>query len=113
MSRENAIARAEAVFDDGTFFDLLTRWVSHPTESQNEACRDALGNYLTGAITPYLENLGFTCRLVDNPVNPRLPFLIGRRMEGADLAHGADLRPRRYGVGHGRPLARRDLSPGR
>jgi hypothetical protein len=85
MSRENAIARAEAVFDDGTFFDLLTRWVSHPTESQNEACREALGNYLTGAITPYLENLGFACRLVDNPVNSRLPFLIGRRMEGEDL----------------------------
>ncbi len=85
MSRENAIARAEAIFDEGTFFDLLTRWVSHPTESQNEACREALRTYLTGAITPYLENMGFTCRLVDNPVNPRLPFLIGRRMEDADL----------------------------
>jgi acetylornithine deacetylase/succinyl-diaminopimelate desuccinylase-like protein len=85
MSRENAIARAEAIFDDGTFFDLLCRWVSHPTESQNEACKDALRTYLTGAISPYLENLGFVCRLVDNPLNPRLPFLIGRRIEGADL----------------------------
>ena len=85
MSRKNAIARAEAIFDDGTFFDLLTRWVSHPTESQNEACRDALRTYLTGAITPYLENMGFTCRVVDNPVNPRLPFLIGQRMEGTEL----------------------------
>jgi hypothetical protein len=85
MSRENAIARAEAYFDDGSFFDLLTRWVSHPTESQNETCQDALRDYLTGAITPYLENMGFSCRLVENPVNPRLPFLIGRRMEGADL----------------------------
>jgi hypothetical protein len=54
MSRENAIARAEAIFDDSTFFDLLTRWVSHPTESQNEACQDTLRNYLTWAITPYL-----------------------------------------------------------
>ena len=45
MSRKNAIARAEAIFDDGTFFDLLTRWVSHPTESQNEACQDALETY--------------------------------------------------------------------
>ena len=33
MSRENAIARAGAIFDDGNFFDLLSRWVSHPTES--------------------------------------------------------------------------------
>jgi len=85
MSRENAIAQAEAIFDDGFFFDLLSRWVSYPTESQNEACRDALRNYLTGEITPYLENLGFGCRLVDNPINPRLPALISRRMEGADL----------------------------
>ena len=69
MSRQVAIDRAEAIFGDGTFFDLLTRWVCQPTESQNEACRDALRNYLTGAITPYLENIGFTCRLADNPVN--------------------------------------------
>jgi acetylornithine deacetylase/succinyl-diaminopimelate desuccinylase-like protein len=85
MNREQAIARAEKRFDDGTFFDLLAGWVNHPTESQNEACEEALKFYLTGAITPYLESLGFTCRLVANPVNGRLPFLIGQRMEGADL----------------------------
>jgi len=85
MNRENAIARAEAIFDDGTFFNLLSSWISHPTESQNEACHDALRTYLTEAITPYLENMGFNCRLVNNLVNPRLPFLIGRRMEGEDL----------------------------
>ena len=85
MSRKNAVARAGAIFDDGTFFDLLTHWVSHPTESQNEACREALRTYLTGAIAPYLENMGFSCRLVDNPVNPRLPFLIGQRMEDESL----------------------------
>ncbi len=65
MSRETAVARAEAIFDNGTFFDLLSRWISHPTESQNEACKDALRTYLTGAITPYLENMGFSCRLVE------------------------------------------------
>ena len=85
MSRENAIARAGAIFDDGSFFDLLSRWVSIPTESQNEACKDPLQAYLTTAMTPYLENMGVSCRLVDNPVNPRLPFLIGQRMEGKDL----------------------------
>ncbi len=85
MSRENAIARAGAIFDDGTFFDLLSQWVSHPTESQNKACGDPLRTYLTGAITPYLENMDFRCRLVPNPANPRLPFLIGQRIEGEDL----------------------------
>jgi acetylornithine deacetylase/succinyl-diaminopimelate desuccinylase-like protein len=81
MSREKAIARAGAIFDDGSFFDLLRRWVSHPTESQNQTCQDPLQAYLAGAITPYLETMGFGCRLVDNPVNPRLPFLIGQRIE--------------------------------
>ena len=85
MSRENAIARAGAMFDDGSFFDLLSDWVSHPTESQKETCEDPLKNYLTGAIAPYLENMGFSCRLVDNPVNPRLPFLIGQRLESENL----------------------------
>ena len=85
MSREKAIARAGAIFDDGTFFDLLSRWVSHPTESQNEGCKDPLRTYLTGAVTPYLEKLGFSCRLVENPANPRLPFLIGQRLEDERL----------------------------
>ena len=85
MSREKAIARAEAIFDNDNFFDLLARWVSHPTESQNEERENELRTYLSGAITPVLEGLGFTCRLVDNPVNRRLPFLIGQRNEGQDL----------------------------
>ena len=85
MSREKAIARAGAIFDDGTFFDLLTRWVSHPTESQNEACKDPLRTYLSEAIGPYLEKLGFSWRLVENPANSRLPFLIGQRIEDERL----------------------------
>jgi len=85
MSRENAIARAGKFFDDDRFFELLRRWVSHPTESQDETCEDPLKMYLTGAITPYLEDMGFGCRLVENPANPRLPFLIGQRTEGEDL----------------------------
>ncbi|MEJ2168801.1 MAG: M20 family metallopeptidase [Desulfobacterales bacterium] len=85
MSREQAIARAAKQFDDGAFFDLLAGWVQHPTESQNEACQEALNTYLTGAIAPYLESMGFTCRLAANPVNSRLPFLIGQRMEAENL----------------------------
>ena len=44
MNREQAIARAEKRFDDGTFFDLLAGWVNHPTESQNKACTQNLPN---------------------------------------------------------------------
>lgn len=85
MSREKAIARAEALFDSGAFFDLLARWVAHPTESQNEARRDSLRTYLNGALVPYLEGMGFTCRLVENPVDPGLPFLIAQRLAGRNL----------------------------
>jgi acetylornithine deacetylase/succinyl-diaminopimelate desuccinylase-like protein len=85
MSRENAIAGAGAFFDDSSFFDLLSDWVSHPTESQNETCQDPLKVYLTGAIAPYLEDMGFSRRLAENPTNPRLPFLIGQRPEGENL----------------------------
>jgi len=85
MSRDKAITRAEALFDDGRFFDLLARWVAFPTESQNEACTTPLQDYLAREITPYLEGMDFSCRIVDNPVNPRLPFLIGQRDEGEDL----------------------------
>ncbi len=85
MNRDNAIARAEAMFDDGSFLDLLSRWVAHPTESQNDACRDPLRIYLTDAIAPYLKRMDFSCRVLENPVNPRLPFLIGRRVEDESL----------------------------
>ena len=85
MSRDKAITRAEALFDDGRFFDLLARWVACPTESQNEACTTPLQDYLAREITPYLEGMDFSCHIVDNPVNPRLPFLIGQRDEGEDL----------------------------
>jgi acetylornithine deacetylase/succinyl-diaminopimelate desuccinylase-like protein len=85
MSRKQAIVRAAKLVDDGTFFDLLAGWVGHPTESQNYGCEAPLRAYLTDAITPYLEHMGFTCRLAANPADPRLPFLIGQRMEAENL----------------------------
>jgi acetylornithine deacetylase/succinyl-diaminopimelate desuccinylase-like protein len=85
MNREQAIVRAAKLVDDGTFFDLLADWVSHPTESQNYECEAPLRTYLTDAITPYLERMGFSCRLAANPADPRLPFLVGQRMEAENL----------------------------
>lgn len=85
MKRENAIARAEKMFDEGSFFDLLARRVSHVTESQNPACNEALRVYLTEEIEPCLEQMGFSCQVLENPVNPRLPFLFAQRIEGDDL----------------------------
>jgi acetylornithine deacetylase/succinyl-diaminopimelate desuccinylase-like protein len=85
MTRENTIQRAEALYDSGAFFDLLAQWVAHPTESQNEARDTELNAYLTEAVTPYLEQMGFSCRVMANPSAPRMPFLIGQRLEDERL----------------------------
>jgi acetylornithine deacetylase/succinyl-diaminopimelate desuccinylase-like protein len=85
MTRERAIARAEKMFDEGLFFDLLSRRVAHKTESQNEDRNQEMRGYLSLEMAPYLEKMGFECRILDNPVTPRLPFLIGRRIEADSL----------------------------
>lgn len=94
MTRENAIVRAEKMFDDGAFFELLARRVSYATESQNESCMEELRDYLTEEMTPYLEEMGLVCEVLDNPVTPRMPFLFGERIEGDNL-------PTLFTYGHG------------
>jgi len=85
MSRQSALTLAETCFDQGRLFELLARRVAYPTESQNPARDKEMRAYLTEEMTPYLEPLGFACRIVDNPINPRMPFLIGRRFEDESL----------------------------
>jgi acetylornithine deacetylase/succinyl-diaminopimelate desuccinylase-like protein len=82
MSRENALKRAETFFDNGEFFNLLRDRVAYRSESQNEASTPQALAYLTLALTPYLEGLGFVCRLLENPAVPRLPILYAERIEG-------------------------------
>lgn len=85
MNRETAIAKAEAYFDNGFFFKDLARRVAYPTESQNKDRVSELRDYLEKEIWPYLDKMGFTCRIVKNPANQRLPFLIAQRVEDETL----------------------------
>jgi acetylornithine deacetylase/succinyl-diaminopimelate desuccinylase-like protein len=85
MSRENALKRADEFFDRGDFFNLLKHWVTYRSESQNEASTPQSLAYLTQELTPYLEGLGFACRLLDNPSVPRLPLLFAERIENLAL----------------------------
>ena len=85
MSRSDAIARARAAFDEGRYLADLAELVAIPTESQDPRGLEALGRYLTDAMTPRLDALGFACRIVPNPVSEHGPFLIGVRHEGDDL----------------------------
>jgi acetylornithine deacetylase/succinyl-diaminopimelate desuccinylase-like protein len=81
MSREQAIARAEAYFDDGGFLADLARRVAIPTESQNPDRGPDLARYLSGEMQPSFERLGFRCRILDNPAPGGGPFLLAERIE--------------------------------
>lgn len=79
MSREAAIARAQAYFDDGGFLGDLARRVAIPSSSQEPERAEALRSYLTDEIVPALTRLGFDCRVLDNPRGP--PVLAAERIE--------------------------------
>jgi len=84
MSRQNAIARAAAYFDEGRFFEELSRRVAIPSESENEDRVGEIAAYLTEEMTPSLERLGFECRLLPNQESERTPFLFAQRIEDLD-----------------------------
>jgi acetylornithine deacetylase/succinyl-diaminopimelate desuccinylase-like protein len=79
MSREAAIARAYAYFDDGGLLGDLARRVAIPSSSQEPERADALRFYLADEIVPALARLGFVCRVLDNPRGP--PVLAAERIE--------------------------------
>jgi acetylornithine deacetylase/succinyl-diaminopimelate desuccinylase-like protein len=85
LSRQSAIDRARATFDDGPFLDDLARLVAVPTESQEPASAPHLMQYLTDEVRPMAEALGFSCRIHDNPDPAFGPFLIAGRIEDPAL----------------------------
>ncbi len=81
MSRQQAIDQTLARFDDGRFQQTLARRVAFRTESQDAASGPILRAYLDDEIAPQLEALGFSCRVVDNPIAGKSPFLLAERIE--------------------------------
>ena len=80
MSRADAIARAQAYFDGGEFLADLQRRVAIPSTSQEPQRAEALRRYLADEMVPSLAPLGFSSRILDNPLsNP--PFLVAERIE--------------------------------
>lgn len=94
MSRQDAVARAAEYFDRGDFRSDLARRVAMATESQTGESLEALRAYLTDEMIPTLEKLGFSSRIVENPVPGYGPFLIAER-------HEADGLPTVLTYGHG------------
>ncbi len=83
MSRADAIARAEAYFDDGRFLTDLARRVAIASTSQEPERAAALAAYLADEIVPTLGRLGFVCRVLDNAAGP--PVLVAERVEDPNL----------------------------
>lgn len=84
MTRSEAISQATAQYDSGAFLDVLNRRVAYKTESQEADSGDVLHAYLSDEMTPALAALGFTSRIVPNPVPGGGPFLIAQRHESDD-----------------------------
>ena len=59
--------------------------VAVPTESQNPERAADLERYLVDVIQPRLAELGYDCRLLENPKPPFGPFLLAERIEDPDL----------------------------
>lgn len=81
IDRSQALRLAAEHFDSGTFGADLARLVSHPTESQRPEARPALEAYISEAMAPILEPLGFEVRRFDNPVPLGAPIMVAQRIE--------------------------------
>ncbi|MBM9595436.1 M20 family metallopeptidase [Roseitranquillus sediminis] len=85
MSRADAIAAARRHVTDGHFASELARRVAIPSESPREDSGADHRRYLEDEMRPWLESMGFSCRILENPSIDRLPALFAERHEGDDL----------------------------
>ncbi|WP_298861645.1 M20 family metallopeptidase [uncultured Sulfitobacter sp.] len=84
MSRTKAVENAAAYADHGFLQAELAALVAYRSESQNPAQAPVLHQYLTQAIQPRLEAMGFDCALHANPLEGG-PFLFATRIEDTTL----------------------------
>jgi acetylornithine deacetylase/succinyl-diaminopimelate desuccinylase-like protein len=93
-TRDAAIARAMQFFDGGGFRDRLADLVAIPSTSQDPGHEADVNGYLTAAIQPWLERMGFSVAIYPNPAEGFGPILLAERLEGPD-------RPTVLTYGHG------------
>ena len=101
--RAEAVAKAVAAYDDGTFLAVLRRRVAMPTVSQGAADLAALHAYLADEMVPSLAALGFASEIHANARAGFGPFLVAERHEGDGL-------PTVLVYGHGDTVAGQDVA---
>ncbi|MFC7542310.1 hypothetical protein ACFQU2_26395 [Siccirubricoccus deserti] len=84
-SREGAIARAVARYDDGQYLAALRTLVAVPTESQMPQRLPDLYRYCAEVLPPMLADMGFVSTVLDNPEAGRGPVLLATRIEDPAL----------------------------
>jgi acetylornithine deacetylase/succinyl-diaminopimelate desuccinylase-like protein len=80
-SREGAIARAHATYDDGRYLDALRALVAVPTESQMPQRLPDLYRYCADVVGPMLTGMGFSSQILENPRPRSGPVLLSERIE--------------------------------
>lgn len=92
--RNMIVHRAREYVTGGMFAQELGPRIAVPSESpRHDSAADHL-RYLRDEIAPALETLGFSTRILENPVVERAPALYAERLEASDL-------PTVLGYGHG------------
>lgn len=87
MTRKTAVQQATDYFDSGQLQSELAELVAYRSESQTPEYAPVLKAYLSHAIQPRLQSMGFDCTLHDNPLpaSGGGPFLVGARIENPAL----------------------------
>jgi len=87
MTRNDALKQATDYFDKGTLQSELATLVAYHSESQNPDQNPVLEQYLTEAIQPRLDAMGFDCKIYENPSTKVTggPLLLGTRIEDPSL----------------------------
>ncbi|MCP3379849.1 MULTISPECIES: M20 family metallopeptidase [unclassified Bradyrhizobium] len=80
-TREDAIAAARSYVVDGGFTAEMAPRIAIRSESPRQDSRDDNLHYLNKEMRPLLERMGFSCQVIENPVERRLPAMYAERIE--------------------------------
>jgi acetylornithine deacetylase/succinyl-diaminopimelate desuccinylase-like protein len=85
MSRADAIAAAQAIWDGGDYLGRLRALVAVATESQMPDRLGELRRYCGEVLGPMVREIGFDTVVLDNPEAGRGPVLVASRIEDPGL----------------------------